>query len=282
MYRFRSWFKTRHRTSVALVLFLAPGTWHLAQAADSLFAARCFETPVANPFEARIGSMYMIDDERLRLDIGASVDIAEIVNDSSTGRITIGADFMTWTRLRSETNFKFPVETVDYWFGVNGQWSTVDGLWSARGRIAHISSHLVDGLANDSATLVPAPFVYSREFIEMLVAWRPWSVLRPYAGATFIWATQPDAPDPVVPQAGIDARIPLGGKWHIYAGYDLKLIGIDGTYAAANAAQAGIFYDLWHGRGLMLSGYGYSGRSMHGMFYTGYDEYVAVGIQVIW
>jgi len=299
MYRFRSRIQTRHRTSIALVVQRpASGvrrpvaalvvtaiyviTSASAFATDSLFATRCFETPIANPFEARIGSMVQVDDERLRLDIGASVDIAEIVNDTSTGRITLGADFMTWTRLRSENNFKFPVETVDYWFGVNGQWSLADGLWSVRGRIAHISSHLVDGLANDSATLVPAPFVYSREFIEILAARTLWSVIRPYAGATFIWATQPDAPDPVVPQVGVDARIPLGGKWHVYAGYDLKMIGINGTYAAANAAQAGIFYDLWQGRGLMLSGYGYSGRSMHGMFYTGYDEYVAIGIQVIW
>lgn len=272
--------------SVVFIASFALITHLAARPSDSLLATRysetTFKTPVANPFEARIGSMVQVDDERLRLDIGASVDIAEVANDSSIGRIMIGTDFMTWTRLRSENNFKFPVETVDYWFGVNGQWLMADGLWSMRMRIAHISSHLVDGLANDSAMLVPAPFVYSREFVEVLVAREIGAGLRPYAGLTYVWATQPDSPDPIIPEAGFDLRVPISGHWHLLAGYDFKLIGINGTYAATNAAQAGIFYDLWQGRGLMLSGYGYSGRSMHGMFFTDYDAYVGIGFQVLW
>ena len=217
--------------------------------------------------------MYQFDDERLRLDIGASIDIYEWGDTTNAQRFSVGADFMTWTRLRSETNFKFPVETIDYWFGVNFK-GEIDG-WQGRVRLAHISSHLVDGLADQSGTLSPAPFVYSREFIE-LIASRNFGVLRPYVGATLMWATQPDDPNPVIPQAGVDLRWWIGPQFQVRGGYDLRLVGINGTYAAANAAQLGVFFEAWNGRGVMLSLYGYSGRSMHGMFYQGYDAYGAL------
>jgi hypothetical protein len=77
-------------------------------------------------------------------------------------------------------------------------------------------------------------------------------------------------------------NVPLGGPWWLVGGYDVRLVGIDGVYAAANAAQLGVKLDTWHRTGLMVGVYGYSGRSMHGMFYTGYDQYLAIGFQVLW
>ena len=240
-----------------------------------------FPELVANPFEARIGSMYQFDDEKLRLDIGYSLDLYEEQGPWTQGQLSFGIDFMTWTRLRSETNFKFPVETIDYWFGVNAKYRFGTGPWHTRLRIAHISSHMVDGLADANGTITPTPFVYSREFAELIVG-RHVGDVRPYAGFTAMWATQPDDPNAFIPQAGLDLRHDLSERWQLRGGYDVRLIGINGVYAASNAAQLGMALKNKNGSGFLMSLYGFSGRSMHGMFYTGYDAYLAFGVQFIW
>ncbi|MCX6139450.1 MAG: DUF1207 domain-containing protein [Candidatus Kapabacteria bacterium] len=243
---------------------------------------RPFPAPIANPLEARIGLIVQPAVKRLRLDIGASVDIDELFRDSTRGWMRLGADFMTYTRLRSDGNFKFPVETSDYYFGVNATWQAPQSPLQIRLRIAHISSHLVDGSADANGTFVERkPFVYSREFAELLVGWT-FGALRPYAGVTYVWARQPHTPDPFIPQAGIDIRLPLSKSFQLRGGYDWKLIGISGTYVTAQAAQLGVFAELWDGRGLMLSAYGYNGRSMHGMYFDTADSYLGVGFQIVW
>lgn len=263
--------------------FLAGGVaWTLLTTAATAVDDGPFPAPIANPLEARIGTMVQPAEKHLRLDIGASVDLAEPVRDSSFGWLRIGTDFMTYTRLRSEGNFKFPVETTDFYFGVNGTWRAAESPLQVRLRIAHISSHLVDGLADTSGTFVEdKPFVYSREFAELLVGWE-FGAIRPYAGVTYVWARQPRSAEPFIPQAGVDVRLPLGGPYEFRAGYDWKLIGVDGVYVTAQAAQAGVFAELWDGRGVMLSAYGYNGRSMHGMFFTEPDSYLGIGFQVLW
>lgn len=241
-----------------------------------------FPAPVANPLEGRIGVMVQVDDKRLRLDIGASLDIQEVFRDSSRGALRLGADFFTFTRLRSDGNFKFPVETSDFYFGLNATYAVPDSTWQARLRVAHISSHLVDGMANDSGVFTPRkPYVYSREFAELLVGYS-FGAFRPYAGLTYVWSRLPHETDPIIPQAGIDVNVPLGGALHFRAGYDFKLFGVNGAYAGENAAQAGVWVDMWRGRGLMLSVYGYDGRSMHGLFIDQHDSYIGIGLQVVY
>ncbi|OJX57144.1 MAG: hypothetical protein BGO89_11625 [Candidatus Kapaibacterium thiocyanatum] len=241
-----------------------------------------FAAPVANPLEGRIGTMVQFGVKHLRLDIGATVDVMNPLDDTASGRLRIGADFFTFTRLRSEGNFKFPVETSDYFFGLNATYALPSSPLHARLRIAHISSHLVDGYADGEGVFTrQAPFVYSREFVELIAGYHIGSI-RPYAGFTWLFATQPKRADRVIPQAGVDVRQHIGGPFHLRGGFDWKLVGIDGTYATAQAAQLGVFFDGWNGRGLMLSIYGYNGRSMHGMFFDQNDRYLGLGFQVVW
>lgn len=239
-----------------------------------------FRAPMANPLEARVGSMVQFGQEHLRLDIGASIDLDELAHDSTTGWLRVGTDVMTYTRLRSEGNFKFPVETTDFYFGVNATWSAPQSPLHARLRLAHISSHLVDGYADTSGAFSrQRPFVYSREFAELLVGWT-FSVVRPYAGMTYIWARQPRRADPLIPQVGVDLYMPLTKTLELRGGYDWKLIGIDGVYQSAQAAQLGVFAEMWNGRGILVSAYAYDGRSMHGMFFDQRDSYLGIGFQV--
>lgn len=245
-----------------------------------LHAQAPFPSPKANPYEARVGSMYQLGPQHLRLDIGTQLELlnGDGLQDSTSWSAGVG--FQTWTRLRAESNFKFPVETVDYWFGVHAMYGRASS-WHVRMRLAHISSHLADGLADSAATLHPKQFVYSREFAEVLLGYTLGSI-RPYLGATLVWSSIPDSPNTIIPQAGIDLSLPLDNVWSITGGYDLRLVGINNVYVAANAAQLGFQHQLHNTTALWMGLYAYSGRSMHGMFFKNQDSYLAAGFQVMW
>jgi hypothetical protein len=79
---------------------------------------------------------------QLRLDIGTSRDIYRRHCEDKI--ISFGADFFTYTRLRGEKEFHFPVETIDYLFGINAGFkkSKPDSEYGFRFRLSHISAHL--------------------------------------------------------------------------------------------------------------------------------------------
>lgn len=239
-----------------------------------------FRPLTANPFEGRVGTMYQIDDNKLRLDIGNSIDLFRLAD-----KVWVGADFYTYTRLRSEGNFKFPVETSDYFFGVNVstmplQLGSFPHPIAFRLRLAHISSHLVDGLADKSGTLRPLPFVYSREFADFTAAlsMRWW---RPYVGINYIWATQPRTPDRIIPSLGFDFEHPIAKKIYIHGGIDCKAVGVNGLYEGQISGQTGFLFYNDNSTATAINAYWFSGRSIHGMFFTQRDEYLAVGFQIM-
>jgi hypothetical protein len=249
----------------------------------------------ANVFEPRVGAMYQSPDARLRLDIGNSLDIVA-VRLSERVECRLGADFFTYTRLRSEVNFRFPVETTDFFFGLNG--SIYAGLTnelavSGRLRVAHISAHLVDGIPTFLQT-----FVYSREFVDAVAAleWHTQrTTWRGYVGANVLFHTIPEAFGAVTPEFGVDVMDYsttynlLGISWiGLCAGYDLKLPTIatitNGVTSAAtsavHAAQAGLRFGEPNATGVFVGAYWYEGKSLHGLFYDKRDSYVALGFQL--
>ena len=240
-----------------------------------------YRWPYAGKYAPRIGGSGESANDKVRLDIGGSVSLFEEVreveyedlcghdpvcdNDSYDPyletlwtplavNLSIGADFFTWSRLRSESNFKFPVEAVDYYFGFYGSARigragdtyrnpprTFENPEKHRTtfiptvRIAHISAHLVDGdpqfaLPNDGAV------VYSREFIDLSMGMEHlfWTgccldgfrgrtgYLRPYIGTQLLFHTIPDDLGRVTPYIGGDLEIDLferSGSPTLRAGY---------------------------------------------------------------
>ncbi len=237
---------------------------------------------VANPLEARIGTQVEIPRRKLRLDIGHSFDLMQI-DSAEKFRWMAGGDFMTYTRLRSEGRLKFPVETVDYYFGLNTSaiWHEADHDWSARLRLAHISAHLADGLADTSGLLHPHPFVYSREFVDIIGAYSVQDY-RFYAGLTAVFSNHFNQPPEnlIIPQCGAEWKHPLVGTIKGFAAYDLKLSGVDGTNSFVHAAQLGIILPQRNAYELILSAYYYHGLSLHGLFYATVDDYWGLGFQV--
>jgi len=251
----------------------------IASTVASSFDGLLFKPTVAGIFEPRVGASYLVQTEKLRLDIGHSADLTDFIIDDGA-EIRIGADFFTYTRLRSENNFKFPVETSDYFFGVNSscKLGTDFGDLSLRLRASHISSHLVDGFAKDSV-FRQLPFVYSREFVDLLVAFEI-NQFRLYAGSNYIFSTKPKNFEPFNPQIGFDIITEVFSPVYFLAGYDFRLVGIDKVYTGVNSAQAGFLFNTGQNAGVFIGAFYYSGKSMHGMFYNEYDSYAGLGFQV--
>lgn len=262
-----------------LIIFFA--SLYIANAYEDL----SFKPLLANPFEPRVGSLYQFDDEKLRLDIGHSVDLKRWQVDNNQ-QVTFGTDFFIMTRLRSQGKFKFPLETSDYFFGVNSCYSKdyEKIKFSARMRLAHISSHLVDGYSSNDI-FWKSPYTYSREFVDLVGAINI-NNIRTYLGLQYVFSTIPDDVAKIVLQAGFDCDIQLTDIIDFIAGYDFKLDGYSNELYGKNAIQAGILFNTSKSnentinRGVLLSLYYYSGKSIHGLFLTDYDEYLALGFQV--
>ncbi len=84
------------------------------------------------------------------------------------GKSYLGLEGSTWARLRILPDFRFPVETADFFFGSFFTWPehSNGALW--RLRLSHISSHDVDG---KDTVVGGSSSHYSREFAELDREW---------------------------------------------------------------------------------------------------------------
>jgi len=241
-----------------------------------------FKPFTAAIFEPRIGSVINLSEENLRLDIGASFDLyRNNLSDETT--LSIGGDFFTYTRLRSEKNFKFPVETSDYYFGVNSslKFNAFGQDFASRLRVAHISSHLVDGYSS-GGEFFKMPFVYSREFADLSLAYIRESEFidyRIYGGAVYVFSTTPDDVNEFLPYLGADFTKKIIKFVELSGGLDIRAGEVGRTNLAA---QIGINLKFFKDFGLFLGYYKYHGSSMHGMFYKENDNYDGIGFQIVY
>ena len=235
----------------------------------------------ANILEARAGFSYLVNADKLRLDIGTSTDIYKI--NYGTSELSFGADLFTFTRLRSENNFRFPVETIDYFFGINSGYKITEGenQYGFRFRFSHISAHLVDGRFDKGSSSWRnnlQPFVYSREFFELLPFYRV-NTFRVYAGMTYLIHVIPDVIGREIYQAGFDyyfTDFPVKAVVP-FAADDFKLSQID-KYFGNNIFMAGIKFGKYDGKGFSVY-YSYnSGKSIHGELFDLFESYSSIGV----
>lgn len=256
----------------------------LAQATTEWFPSDLNIQPFTAHFlEPKAGFQYLFDLDKVRIDIGTSHDI--IHWNSVDKSFSFGADFFTYTRARSENNFKFPVETVDYLFGVNGSYKnkTEHNEWGVRLRFSHISAHLVDGYydsESESWLNGREPFVYSREFFELIAYYKIYGV-RVYGGVTYNIHIVPDEIKKGIFQVGFDYYITQiqTSVFVPFIAYDFNLTGID-EYSGNNIISAGIKLGQAESRGFSILAAYFSGKSVHGEFYKIRESYFAIGINL--
>lgn len=235
----------------------------------------------ANMLEPKAGFLISTDNNKLRLDISTSRDIIRWNNENST--FSIGADVFTFTRLRSNDDFKFPVEAIDYLFGLNAGYKNqlcAENEIGLRFRLSHISTHLVDG-QYDAQTQKwregRDPFVYSKEFIELFPYYR-YKTLRAYLGLTYIFHIIPEELKKINLQLGFDYFAPeLGTELFTpFIAYDFKLNGEE-KFIGNNIISVGLKFGNWKSGGLSFY-YSYiSGTSIHGQLYDLRENYSNIG-----
>jgi len=237
----------------------------------------------AHFLEPKAGFQYLFDIEKVRIDIGTSHDIIQWKTEAES--FSFGADFFTYTRARSEDNFKFPVETVDYLFGLNGSYKNKSekNEWGARLRFSHISAHLVDGYydaESESWLNGREPFVFSKEFFELIAYYKIFSI-RIYGGITYNIHIVPDEIKKGILQAGFDYYATQFQTSLItpFIAYDFKLTGID-EYTGNNIITVGIKFGQPETRGFSILASYFSGKSVHGEFYNLNESYATIGINL--
>jgi len=255
-----------------------------AQNSNELFTGNLTIQPfIANTLEPKLGFLFHSSENELRLDIGNSLDIIQVRRGNI--QYSFGADLFTYTRLRKEGDFHFPVDAVDYLFGVNfGYKMNLDKYeLGARLRISHISTHMVDGHYDNTLNTWKdghPPRVYSREFFE-LMPYLKFNEFRIYAGLTYIFHIDPANIGKDNFQLGFDYFIPWQPVEYIhpFVAYDLKLIHLD-SYTGNNCFEAGFKFGGRYGKGFSLYYQYYSGNSVHGQYYESKVAYSAIGINL--
>ncbi|MBN1639068.1 MAG: DUF1207 domain-containing protein [Ignavibacteriales bacterium] len=267
-----------------LILFFIFSVIH-CQSKFELFPSGLNIQPfTANILEPRIGSLIQLGENELRLDIGNSIDIFSY---SITEKeiFSFGADFFTWALLRSEKNFHFPVDAVDYLFGINfGYKKIFENLeLGARFRISHISAHFVDGHYDNQSQEWRddlRPQVYSREFLE-LIPYIRFENLRGYIGFTYLVHVDPTHIGKDNYQIGFEYFFEdfITEKITPFIGYDLKIIN-NTKYTGNNSLSIGIKIGHTNGRGISFYYNYYSGKNIHGEYYSQNKKMSSIGFNL--
>ena len=273
----------KKRSTISLFIFLL-GISILPQKKLQFFPAELNIKPlVANFLEPKMGIQFMSGKNDLRLDIGNSKDVFHFIDNEKT--YSMGADFFTFTKLRGEKDFHFPVDAVDYLFGLNGsiKIKKTDSEYGMRVRLSHISAHFVDGHFDgytNSWRLGRTPRVYSREFIEILPFY---SIIdfRFYAGYSYMFHVVPHIIGKNVFQFGGEKffNVPIADFLFPFIAYDLRLTKI-GTYSATNSISAGVKIGNKNDGGISLIVNYFSGNNIHGEYYDYKEKYIAFGMNI--
>ena len=237
----------------------------------------------ANAIEAKAGFDIMLAREEIQLNVGTSRDFYRVISGNSS--LSFGADFFTYSLLRSERDFHFPVDAIDYLFGVNAGYKITDDdkEYGFRLRLSHISAHFVDGhfdYSTNSWRDGRKPQVYSREFIE-LFPFVKFENLRLYTGFTYIFNITPKNLGKEIYQAGFDYYFPDAGFgiFSPFVAYDFKISKI-GNFTGTNSFVLGVKFGHYDSKGFSIRFSYLSGKSIHGEYYDINEKYSSIGFNI--
>lgn len=246
--------------------------------------------------EPKLGFLFNItqtelsdNQNTLRLEIGNSIDVYKYLLGNNE-ILSFGADLFTYSRLRSEDKFKFPVETIDYLFGINIGYKklTGDNAYGVRIRFSHISAHLVDGLyrsgnfndQNYDDWTGGFPFVYSKEFIEVMPFYSI-NNFRLYTGYTYNYNIKPADLGKNTFQLGFDYYYDHFSsiKFYPFAAYDIRITELI-DYEVNHSVSAGIKFGKINQKGISVYLHYYEGNSIHGEFWNKAISYTSLGFNL--
>lgn len=251
---------------------------------EFLPSTNLFEPVKASVIEAKNGFIKDISKNNLQLNIGISGDLCKWKINKQF--VSIGADFFTYSNLRSESNFKFPVDAIDYFFGINFNYKKLFGsnFLTGRFRLSHISAHLEDGHIYSRSDTIFTPFVFSREFVDLSCGYDYWLLknckLKNIISVNILFHSIPKDFGLLSLQYGLEFRYFLSSYFSVYISNDLKLQSVSsGNYLNENL-ETGIRFGKINAKGFSLSFNYYDGRDYKGQYYMNYLNYKAIGFNV--
>ncbi|MBK8945708.1 MAG: DUF1207 domain-containing protein [Ignavibacteriae bacterium] len=275
------------RKNILLIFFILNISFSKNFAQDNLelFPSNLLVHPfVANTLEPKLGFEFKTDKNELSLNVGNSLDILHYSIDEKN-KISIGADLFTYTLLRSQNDFHFPVDAVDYLFGVNFGYKKIfnKNEFGTRLRLSHISAHFVDGHFDKDLNQWRDnrnPKVYSREFFELIPFIRI-SALRIYFGLTYIYKTDPKNIGQDQYQIGFDYFISdlISENLTPYFAYDFRLINIY-SYTGNNSLETGLKFGQQSGKGLKIYLRYFNGYNIHGEYFDIKENFTSFGFNL--
>jgi hypothetical protein len=256
-----------------------------AQEKLELFPSNLLVQPFsANTLKPKLGFEFKNGKNELSLNIGNSIDILHYQLDDKS-KLSFGADLFTYTLLRSQSDFHFPVDAVDYLFGVNFGYvkQLNNSKIGARLRISHISAHFVDGhydKDNQQWRDGRNPKVYSREFFEF-IPYYSFNNLRIYAGITYIYSIDPRDIGQDQYQLGFEyfGKDLISESITPYLAYDFRIINLY-QYTGNNSLEAGIKLGKVESRGISFYFRYFSGYNIHGEYFDLREDFTSIGFNL--
>lgn len=269
----------------AIIFFLFLIDINFAQSNWELFPSKLLLQPyTANTLEPKLGFEFKTNINELSLNVGNSIDILQFKLDEKN-ILSFGADLFTYTLLRSQSDFHFPVDAVDYLFGINFGYKKICDKHElgTRLRISHISAHFVDGHFDKDLNQWRDdrnPKVYSREFFELLPYYKI-NDFRIYAGLTYIYKIDPKNIGQDQYQIGFDYFLSnlINEKITPYFAYDFRLLNIYG-YTGNNSLQAGVKIGNSTDKGFSIYLRYFSGYNIHGEYFDIKENFTAFGFNL--
>ena len=268
-----------------LFLILITAVSLKAQTRGEFFPKNLLVQPfVANIFEPRLGFDFHARESSLELNISNSIEIYRFKN--ALGFFSFGADLFTFTRLRREAKFHFPVDAVDYLFGVNFSYLKKEGnfIQGFRLRFSHISAHFADGHFDNYTHTWHGnrtPIVYSREFVE-LTPFLGWNNFRFYLTVAYVYHIDPDILGRDYYQLGFDyhsGRSIFIKNLRPFFGYDFRLNHLE-NYTGNHSLKAGLKFGEPRGRGISVFLNYFKGNSFHGEYYNVKRTFFSIGLNL--
>jgi len=235
--------------------------------------------------EAKVGVIKYTDKKNLKLDIGVSFDLVGYRHNNN--QYSFGVDFFTFSNLRSEPNFKFPVDAIDYLFGININFkkklSGTSDL-SHRLRISHMSSHFEDGHIYERSDTIFTPFVFSKEFINFASVFdinlSKKFYLKSLFALNYIFHSIPNDISKFSTQFGIEFKYFISKIFSAYVSNDLTLASLNSRTNLNENFEGGLALGSHNSRSVNLYFAYYDGRDYRGQYYGKYLSNKGIGLRV--
>jgi hypothetical protein len=243
-----------------------------------------------NPEEPRTGIRKEIGNSRMRLDVGTNLEIVQFLA-SASDHFRLGVQIFAYALTTSNQGLRLQIDALDGFFGghitYRNTGEDVALLW--RLRILHRSAHFVDGHidpATGSWVDGRAPIPFTEDFGELMGVFEaalPAGHIRTYGAATYATLVRPTEIGRIGGMLGADYRTDdgilsaFGHTVLFYAGYQVSMTDISGALIGTHAAEAGVKFGKWDGRGIRLLFSYHSGLEVFGQYYDIKRTYWEIG-----